>query len=206
MKLTTKKLLPGLAIALSLLIGAAATYGIVYADFRAHHQPVHFHANFAMYISGQRVDLSADKYMEDVGSCTVTGTQQTPRERVHLHNNVADAVHVHAAGVTWGDFLTNIGFHVDNQRLINDQGTTFQTGNGNKMSFILNGKAINDPTNLLIKDEDRLLISYGTSSDSAATMAQYLSIPNTAHGLDVGKDPATCAGNAQAPWTFFFWR
>ena len=47
-------------------------------------EPVHYHANFAMFIDGARVDLTGDTYMEDVAACKVDPSKIFPEERTHL--------------------------------------------------------------------------------------------------------------------------
>ena len=47
-----------------------------------------------MYVNGERVDFSPDKYMEDVEGCSLTG-RMNPEDRVHLHENNGDTIHIH---------------------------------------------------------------------------------------------------------------
>jgi hypothetical protein len=47
---------------------------------------VHWHANFAVYMSGELVDFSSDMYMEEVARCNIT-TDVRPEDRIHLHDN-----------------------------------------------------------------------------------------------------------------------
>jgi len=44
--------------------------------------------------------------MEDIVGCSITG-KISARDRVHLHENNGDTIHVHHDGVTWGHFFSN---------------------------------------------------------------------------------------------------
>lgn len=62
-----------------------------------------------MYIGGEKIDFSADKYMEDIAGCSITGNLSA-KDRAHLHENNGETIHIHHDGVTWGHFFANIGF------------------------------------------------------------------------------------------------
>ena len=47
---------------------------------------VHWHANFALYMSGKLVDFSGNEYMEETSRCNVTAGVK-PEDRIHLHDN-----------------------------------------------------------------------------------------------------------------------
>src|SRR5690606_21078754 len=105
------------------------------------HPHVHYHANWAVVVDGERLDLSGDRYMEDVFQCSADPSAQRPEDRVHMHENNQDIVHVHAAGVTWGHFLANLGFGVGDDYLETDGGR-YATGEGGSLKFILNGQPV----------------------------------------------------------------
>ena len=200
-----KKLTFPLIILVSLLIGISGTYAALRTVYLNTHAPVHFHANFGIFINGEHLDFTNSRYMEDVIACSVTG-EQSPKERVHMHNNIGDAIHVHASGVTWADFLTNIGFYADSSHLITDeQGPVYLNTSDKKMHFILNGKAVNNPINTLIRSEDRFLISYGSESESQLT-EQFNTIASSAHELNASHDPRTCSSEAPTEFKFKFWQ
>jgi len=73
--------------------------------------PPHYHANFALYIDGKKFDFSGDQYMEDVSKCSL-GNTVYPKDRAHLHENNGNTIHVHAAGVSWEQFFSNVGFTI----------------------------------------------------------------------------------------------
>lgn len=119
--------------------------------------PPHFHANFALYINGERFDFSPDAYMEDVAWCSLTG-KMYPEDRVHLHENNPDTIHIHDDGVSWGHFFANNNMAFWENFLKSDSWEIYQW----EMTYILNGISVKNPFNDLIKSEDRLLITYNT--------------------------------------------
>lgn len=149
-----------LKILLSLvLIIAIFLVGYIYAGIK--YLPPHYHANFALYIEGERIDFSGDKFMEDVEGCWLSDLI-FPKHRVHLHENNPDTIHIHAEGVSWGHFFAN-NWIIFNDSLISlwDGEQIFISWDDNKkVSFLLNEQIVTDPFNDLIKSEDRLVIVY----------------------------------------------
>lgn len=66
--------------------------------------PTHYHANFAIFIDGRRLDRSADRYMEELSACRLKEGAILPAERVHLHSGNPDVVHVHQPALTQSQF------------------------------------------------------------------------------------------------------
>lgn len=159
-------------------------------------EPTHYHANFAVFVDGQRVDLSADEFMEDVSTCA-TGETILPTARAHLHNNNADVAHVHHEGVTWGHLLANLGMGLGKDYLAMDGGRILSEGGGRTLKFILNGQpqfAVHDQ---LIRSVDRLLISYGPETDAQIIQSQFPAVAANAEEYNRRQDPAGCAGAQQ---------
>lgn len=80
-----------------ILIGLSAilTYFLKPEPYKVHH-----HANMMIMIDGKEWDFSKDVYMEEVSRCNVTiGVK--PEDRIHLHENKGDIIHVHMAASTW---------------------------------------------------------------------------------------------------------
>jgi hypothetical protein len=159
-------------------------------------EPTHYHANFALFVNGERVDLSADEYMEDVATCVV-GETVHPRARAHLHNNDPNVAHVHHEGVTWGHLLANLGFGLGDDHLAMDDERILVDGGENTLKFILNGAPQYAVHNELIRPGDRLLISYGPETEAEVIRAQAPQVPADAEEFDRRIDPAGCAGPAE---------
>ncbi len=90
---------------------------------------VHYHANMAVYIDGKAWDFSKSIYMEEVSRCNVT-TDVRPEDRIHLHDNDGNLVHVHVAASTWGDLFSNLGWTFGITHLDPDDGRILISGTG----------------------------------------------------------------------------
>lgn len=180
------------AILLGLVLGllALAIYRFALVPVE---EPTHHHANFALFVSGERVDLSADEYMEDVATCAL-GETVLPVARVHLHNNHPGVAHVHHEGDTWGHLLTNLGFGLGEEYLALDEGPVLTEGEGRTLKFMLNGQAQYSVHNQLIRSGDRLLISYGPESEPEILRSQFPQVAATAEEFNQRPDPAGCSG------------
>jgi hypothetical protein len=157
---------------------------------------VHYHANFALFVDGQRVDLSGDRYMEEVGACAADPAGMRPQDRVHLHNNEANVVHVHHNAATWSALFTNLGFGLGDTYLILDDGRRFFDGEeGRTVKFFLNGEQVLEMANRTIRSEDRVLVSVGGESPEQALQTQFPAVMSNAGHFNTMQDPAGCAGS-----------
>jgi hypothetical protein len=181
-----------LAAILGVLVGVTALAAFRLAIVPVE-RPMHHHANFALFVEGQRVDLSADEYMEDVAMCVVGGTV-LPTARAHLHNNNPDVAHIHHEGATWGHLLANLGFGLGDEYLMTDAGKLYREGEGKTLKFILNGRPEFSVHNQLIRSGDRLLISYGPESEEEVLRTQFRQVTSDAEEFNRKSDPAGCSG------------
>jgi hypothetical protein len=182
----------GIIAAASFILGALVALGIRFATYH-NAKGVHYHANFGLYINGQREQLKDAFYYEEESSSCDAQEKMTPHERAHMHDNVNSIIHIHDNAVTWGNFFQNIGWVVDNNLVETPQGKMYLADSSNKVSYILNGKATDNVINQVIGDQDRLLVNFGNVS-SANLQNEYKSVPATAHKYDISKDPASCGG------------
>lgn len=159
---------------------------------------VHYHANFALYIDGQRQEFKSFTFYEEIAACSAHGTED-PKHDAHMHDNNPGLVHVHSAGVTWGEFFNNIGYNLGRQSIETDTKTYVDGDADRRLTFVLNGQVVNSPTNQLINSEDRLLINYGTEQQSVIT-ERFATVPSDAHQANVTADPAACAGAHSLSW------
>lgn len=186
-------------LASGVVLGALVILGIRFATYK-HPDHVHYHANFAVYLNGAREQFKDPSYYEDVLACSPTGSNITPEERAHMHENINSVIHVHDHAVTWGQFFTNLGWYIGND-FVKTRTTMFSANGNNQLHIMLNGQDYTGLTpiaNMTIKDEDRLLVSFGDLSSDTLNQ-EYKTVPNTAHTYDIGKDPASCnAGGDKA--------
>lgn len=160
-------------------------------------QETHYHANFAVYINGQREQFKAlDYYEEEAASnCSVATAEEaetSPMSRVHMHGNINDVVHVEDSRVTWGNFFTVLKWNIGSTYIATRDGM-YQNNGTAKVTFMLNGKSVDDVANATIQDQDKLLVNYGDQTASQIT-GEYNLIKNNALKADQSKDPAGCGG------------
>lgn len=179
-----------LASAIGFLIGALLILGIRFATYRP--DKPHYHANFAVYINGQREEFKSPFYYEEVAACDAAG-QITPKQRTHMHEMKPDVVHVHDYAVTWGHFFQNIGWNVG-EGMLQTNDKVYTSDDQSEVTFILNGEKVRDIAPEKIGDKDRLLINVG-NQDQAALQKEFASVPTTAEQYDHGQDPASCSGS-----------
>jgi predicted lactoylglutathione lyase len=151
----------------------------------------HYHANFAVYVDGQRQEFKEFTYYEEIAACSAA-YESNPKGRVHMHGNVNDVIHVHDLRVTYGNFFQNIGWTVGDDFIATDT-KVLQAESDKKVTYILNGKEVDQIMNRVIGNEDRLLVSYGAeSTDELVGRAD--TIAASAAEVNKYQDPASCGG------------
>lgn len=181
---------PLILLVIGILLGALLTTAIRFALVKDN--AVHYHANFSLYINGQKDEFKSFTFYEEVASCDVHSADN-PKVRTHMHDNKPGLVHVHDDGVTWGNFFENLGYTLGNNLIKTNNGVYITGDDGNKLTFILNGEQTDSIANKAIGNEDRLLINYGKDNDQTL-QNRYKDVPSTAHEANITKDPAACAG------------
>lgn len=185
-----------LFLAAGLLLGVLTLLVIRFFTYNV--PSTHYHANFAVYLNGQREQFKGPQYYEEVAACTAHGPIQ-PAQRAHMHDDINSVIHVHDDGVTWQQFFNNIGWTLGPNFIQDDQQKMYVEDDTNKLNIMLNGQNLTDLTsvaNQTIKDRDRLLISYG-AIDNQTLQSEYKSVPATAAHYDTSQDPMSCAGQMQ---------
>lgn len=180
-----------LAVLIGFVLGATWLVALRYVTYQSDN--VHYHANFALYINGQRDEFKSFTFYEEVQACT-SDNVDNPKNRVHMHNQDSDLIHVHAHGVTWAQFFDNLGYTLGDTLVKTDKGVYVDGQDGNKLTFWLNGKPVEIIASTLIKSEDRLLINYG-KDDQVTLQKRYDSVAQTAREANTKNDPATCSGD-----------
>ena len=158
---------------------------------------VHYHANFALYINSQREQFKGPQYYQEVAICSSTNGITLPQQRAHMHDNINDVVHVHDHAVTWGQFFENLGWYIGPDFLETADGHMYQNDGNSVLHVLINGQdytGLTPITNMAIKDQSRLLVSYGNISDSQLQQ-EYKNVANSAKHYDESQDPASCAGS-----------
>jgi hypothetical protein len=165
---------------------------------------VHYHANFALYINGEREQFDNFTFYEEVQSCGGDDLNN-PRIRVHMHDQVNHVVHVHDHAATWGHFFANLGFGLTDAALKTDDALYVGGVGGNELTFILNGEKVSTIANRVIGDEDVLLIDYG-QDDEDALQGRYDDISTDAGEYNQKADPSACKGAEPLTFKDRLWR
>lgn len=176
------------------LVLGVAGFGLVRLAALPPAEAVHYHANWALWIDGQRVDLTADRYMEDVSACSADPSNMTAHARVHMHENNQDVVHVHAPGATWGHLLQNLGWGIGANWIYTDDGKLYRDGEGGRLTFVLNGIVVPPAFDRVIQDGDRMLISFGNETPEELLNERFPTVASDAPEFDENYDPAGCRG------------
>lgn len=182
------------ALTSGLVLGILIILGIRFFTYKP--VQVHYHANFAVYINNEREQFKGAQYYQEVAVCSSTNDIQLPQQRTHMHDNINDVIHVHDHAVTWGQFFENLGWYVGPDFIQKDDGTRYLASGDSKLHIIINNQDYTDLqaiTNNVIKDRDRLLLSFGDIDKNTLTK-EYASVPVTAKKYDETKDPASCSG------------
>ncbi len=116
-------------------------------------QSVHWHADFALYIHGERYNFNQERFFSE--------EDDELSANVHLHKPWHEVVHVHREGTTWREFLGSLGFELTDSCLTLPEGERFCDSETERLSFILNGVRVDAMAFQDITNIDRALISFG---------------------------------------------
>jgi hypothetical protein len=175
------------------LIVLSAGY-IVYRTLMVSEIPLHYHANFAVYINNRQVNFSDPSYMHLAPCLADTSVISFNKlDNVHLHDLVGNVVHVHQGGVVWNDLFKSIKY---------DLFKDVASNNNPPVSYYLNGKKVDKSIlSRPINKEDKLLISADAQpapsvvTDSELYKKQYESAGDTAKEYDNGSKGAEKCGS-----------
>lgn len=127
-------------------------------------QETHDHADFAVYVRGQRLDFNQPEFLSSEG--------KDLSKNVHIHAPRTNVVHIHREQTTWDEFLTSLGMGVDDSCLTIRGGEKLCNAGSEALKFFVNGVQIDSLQFQDLADLDRVLISFG--SDDDATIGKQL--------------------------------
>ncbi|MFZ1323820.1 MAG: hypothetical protein WAQ57_01510 [Candidatus Saccharimonadales bacterium] len=157
----------------------------------------HYHANFAVYVNGEREKFDDPSFYEEVSSCSVS--HANPKAMAHMHDNVSHVVHVHDDASTWGLFFQNLSFGVSREALLTDAGLFVDGQDGNKLTYLLNGQIVSNIAGRVIGSEDVLLVDYG-KTDTDTINSRYEDITRDAGEYNKRNYPSACTGSKTEPF------
>lgn len=162
-------------------------------------QPVHWHADFTLFIRGERFDFNRPQFVSKEGE------EKNPW--VHVHEPRYTVVHVHREQTTWDEFLTSIGFKITDTSLTLPSGERLENSDTETLKFYVNGVRIDTLMFQDILDLNQVLISFGAEADDEVLSTQWPAVTDEAcipSGLcrdrgrpedePCGKGSGTCTG------------
>ena len=168
----------------------------------------HHHANWAVMVNGERVDLSRDRFMEEISACSAGDDGIQPSQRIHMHENLQNVVHVHHPGATWGHLMTNLGLGLGDDWLFLDgslvegmdgvpaDGRLIRGPDTGRLVFVVNGFVVPSLANRVVESEDRVLIAWtGTDVDVETVRTDWFArVASDAGEYNERMDPSSCSG------------
>jgi hypothetical protein len=166
--------------------------------------PTHVHADFALYIRGERFDFNRPEF--------ITTEDEAVSPNVHLHEPRYDVAHVHTTLTKWDEFFSSLGFTLTDPSFPGVEGNnvcmTLPGGvklcnNGtDTWKFIANGVPVDGLSNVIIGDLSRVLFSYGPETIDQVMAQQYPQVTNQAcipselclDRVDPNEPPEICSG------------
>lgn len=171
-----KLFLLGLLAVVSLLATAAVVFGN--AAKRIPAVPHYHHADFAVFIDGQRLDFSQPQYT-DPETCA-TGIFLLNDEQTYLQEGGL-VIHAHQVGATYEDFFASVGISFDGRTFTDGMGNVYEEDAEKEFRVFLNEKEVDSVHDLLIEDLDGLLISYALRGRSESELlAELEQVPDLA--------------------------
>lgn len=184
-----KKLL--IAVLVSFLLGMFWVIAIRFVTLEK--KEVHYHANFAVFVDKERIMFDNFTFYEEIAACGGNGID-SPKIRVHMHDQINHVAHVHDNGVAWGHFFANLGF-ANGDSVFKTDKSTFVEDDNTTITFLLNGVEVDTTANRTIGDEDVLLVSINTDDVSGEEISeQYNQIERDAYIYNQNDDPSACSG------------
>lgn len=117
----------------------------------------HAHTGFKVYLNGKVQDFSQDKYQSKEG--------KELNKDIHLHDNNGDIIHLHKQGKVLGEFFSSLGITFTNTCFDFNGGGKNCSDGKNTLRFYVNGKINPSFASYVPADLDRILITFGNSSE-----------------------------------------
>ena len=116
-------------------------------------QAVHWHADFALIINGERFDFNDPAFISTAEFETSVSS--------HIHNPRHSVVHLHYEQTTWAEFFDGLGFALGDGTMTMPDGTVHANDDTNRWTYLVNGVEIDRLRLQYISDLDRVILNYG---------------------------------------------
>ena len=144
--------------------------------------PTHEHADFALFIRGQKFDFNQPDF--------VTTIEEAVSPNIHIHAPRYDVAHVHTTLTKWDEFFSSLGFRltdpsfpgVSNERVCLEMPDDKKLCNNgtDTWKFVSNGVPVDGLSNVNIGDLTRVLFSYGPETMDQVLATQWPEVTNEA--------------------------
>jgi len=114
---------------------------------------IHVHAGLLTMIYGQQFDYSSPAY-------------QLKSPYIHFEKGNGETVHLHATNVTLGFLFDSLKIGFDDKCFTFPDKRSFCTNDKYTLKFYINHHQVPDLRSYVIKDQDRILISYGNENET----------------------------------------
>jgi hypothetical protein len=150
---------------LALLALASIAYGAYqFLQPAVNPDPNHAHADFAVYISGERVDFAKAEYMSGSSTGSLTDDEHLSHNPYyHLHDNNGEVIHRHKPGLALGEFFGSIGFTMASDCFTVPGGKPVCNEGAKTWKMYVNGTERPFDPGFVFADEDRILLTYNAS-------------------------------------------
>lgn len=132
--------------------------------------PNHTHADFALWINGKQIDLSAEKYMHKENA-----DDHDKETNPHLHDGNGLVIHRHKPGQSINDFLKAINFVATNRCITTDTGTASCNNTEKRWQMFVNATEQPFDLSYVFQDLDQILLTYGATEEGFTSQLQSLS-------------------------------
>lgn len=112
---------------------------------------INYEANFLIFTNGTRRIFTDSMYHNLSGD-------------VYIKGGNPSSVIVKKTGITWKDFFKTLPMSLNYECLVTGTGQTFCSDNAFTLKFYINGVKTDGALDRVIKDKDRLIISFGNES------------------------------------------
>ena len=117
----------------------------------------HIHADVAVYIHGERFDLSLDEYQSNAD-------KQLHRS-FHLHDNDGDVIHQLEKGLSLGNFFSSVGVLFTKACIVVED-ANYCSDDYYSLQMFVNGEPNDAFDDYQFNDVDQILITYGSSEET----------------------------------------
>ena len=109
----------------------------------------HVHAGILVKIFGDTFDFTQSSY-------------QISSPYIHFEGKEGFTIHRHASDIELNELFNSIGIELNEKCFIFPDGESFCSNSGYSLNYFINNQQVNDIQEYVIKNNDRILISYGS--------------------------------------------